>query len=463
MRLHHVIVLGGGFAGMLAGAALSPHADKVTILERDELPNGPEPRRGVPQARHAHSLWSGGARAVEALLPGTHAQLSEAGARRIEFPGEMVALAAQRWMQRQLSPREYLITCSRELLDWTIRRQVLALPNVTVCRTVAERLLGDTSRVTGVHVSEHDSSMSADLVIDATGRGSRAQQWLSELGAHVAPEVVIDSGMTYASRLFRAPLSVEEAARFPLIYIRPNPRTPSGQGATLAPIENGRWLVTLTGTRGGEPTGDERDFIPFAGKGLHSIIGDLLVNAEPLGPVHRMRSLINRRRYYERLRTWPAGFLVLGDAVATVNPVYGQGMSVAALGALELHRRTTGSALSAGATRRLQCAIGRTIDTAWTVATGQDLLVPGAIGPHPSITTRLGRRYVDRLITAFNDRPAAATAVSGLMALAGPPTRAIAPPALLAALLGPKTEPLPGPTLTPAEWRAVDIAPQYEP
>ncbi|MBT2543305.1 FAD-dependent oxidoreductase, partial [Streptomyces sp. ISL-44] len=219
MPIRQVIVLGGGLAGMLAAAALAPHAGQVTIWERDTLPEGPVSRRGAPQARHAHVLWSGGARAIEAMLPGTHVRWSQAGARRIEMPSDLVMLTAKGWVQRQppSSRRsQYMIVCSRDLLDWVVRRQVLSLANVTVRHCTAEGLLGDAGRVTGVRAAEGGTPVPADLVIDATGRGSRAPRWLSDLGAPAVPEAVVDSGLVYASRLFRAPLDADAAACFPL-------------------------------------------------------------------------------------------------------------------------------------------------------------------------------------------------------------------------------------------------------
>ncbi|MBT2543064.1 hypothetical protein J7E99_20715 [Streptomyces sp. ISL-44] len=227
----------------------------------------------------------------------------------------------------------------------------------------------------------------------------------------------------------------------------------------MLPIENGRWLVTLAGTRGGEPTSSEEDFIPFAQNLRHPLISELLTNAEPLGPVHRSHGLGNRRRYFERLRTWPEGFLVLGDAVATYNPGYGHGMSAAALATCELHRDAAQLTAPGGA-RRLQRAIGRATDAAWTVATSQDILYPQAIGPRPTPLERLAQRYFERMTTAINGRAAAANALYEVFALAAPLTRSITPPALLAALLGPKNAPSPGPPLTAAERTAMRKPPQ---
>ncbi|MFD0431247.1 NAD(P)/FAD-dependent oxidoreductase [Streptomyces zhihengii] len=175
------VVIGGGLAGMLAAAALSAHADRVTVVERDSLPDGPHSRKSLPQAHHAHLLWSGGARAIESLLPGTTDRWLAAGARRIPLPTGLVSMSALGWFRRW-PEMQFLIACSRDLLDWVVREQVVALPGVTVLqRTELLGLSGTAARVRGVRVRGEDGGereLEADLVVDASGRGSRAPEWL---------------------------------------------------------------------------------------------------------------------------------------------------------------------------------------------------------------------------------------------------------------------------------------------
>jgi 2-polyprenyl-6-methoxyphenol hydroxylase-like FAD-dependent oxidoreductase len=256
------VVLGGSLAGILAARALVGYAHTVTIIERDVLPDGPEPRRGLPQARHAHTLWSGGAHAVEDLVPGTTEQLLAAGAHRLAVTTDMVALSPQGWYRRWPESHHVLLA-GRDLLDATIRAQVLDDDRITLVeRTEVLGLEGTSAAVTGVRVRGDDGTertLAADLVVDATGRGSRAPRWLAALGLPAPARREVDSGLAYASRIYRAP----EQARsgYPIVNVQPDPRAEGrGRGAILMPIEDGQWLVTLLGTRGGEPLGGGRRF-----------------------------------------------------------------------------------------------------------------------------------------------------------------------------------------------------------
>lgn len=315
------VVLGGGLTGMLAAAVLAAHAE-VHIVERDVLPASPAPRKGLPQAQHAHLLWSGGARTIESLLPGVTQRWLSAGARRIPLPTGLVSLTAQGWLRRW-PEMQYLIACSRDLLDWGVRQQVLDHPGIRVhTRTEPVGLSGTAGHVTGVEVRDTATGdvqrLDADLVIDATGRGSAATTWLAALGLPPVTEEHVDSGLAYATRIFRAPAGTEH---WPIVNVQSDASAPvPGQTATLVPLEEARWLVTLSGTRGGQPTREADEFLPFARNVRHPIVAELIAGAEPLTDVHLSRSTVNRRRRFDLLRAWPRGFAVLGDAVATYNP-----------------------------------------------------------------------------------------------------------------------------------------------
>ncbi|MFD0384818.1 FAD-dependent monooxygenase [Streptomyces stramineus] len=281
---------------------------------------------------------SGGARAVESLLPGTVEAWVGAGARRMPLPSGIVVMGPRGWFPRRPGT-QFMMACTRDLLDGVVRERVLALPGVTLREgSEAVALLGDARKVTGVRLRDCGTDavegLDADLVIDASGRGSQAARRLTELGLPVVHEETVDSGLVYATRIFRAPPGTE---RFPVVSVQPDPRSGlPGRGATMLPVEGGRWLVTVSGTRGSEPTREAGDFEPFTRRLRHPLIADLIAGAEPLTDVHLTRSTVNRRRFFERLPSPPEGFAVLGDAVATFNPVYGQGLSVAAQCAVAL-------------------------------------------------------------------------------------------------------------------------------
>ncbi|GGR89578.1 hypothetical protein GCM10010269_30850 [Streptomyces humidus] len=459
------VVLGGSHAGMLAARALSGFADRVVVIERDVLPDGPAPRRGLPQARHAHMLWSGGVRAVEELLPGVTGALRDAGARRSPVTTDMVVLGPRGWFRRW-PESHHVILAGRDLLDATIRARVLADERIELLAgTEATGLVGDAGAVTGVRVrtrggtdgrdgsaSGPERTVPAALVVDTTGRGSRAAGWLQALGLPAVERREVDPGLAYASRLYLAP----EQARsgYPIVNVQPDPRDGRpGRAGFLLPIEDGRWIVTLNGTRGGEPTAENDDFVRFAREELrHPVIGELLERAEPLSDVSYTRATVNRRSYYERMAAWPENFAVLGDALAAYNPLYGHGLSVAAQSAVALRdavrRHGWGSA---GLSRRVQRAVARPAGGAWDLAVGQDVFYPGATENGPTLRDRLLAAYVGRLMLTATGSGRIARRVTDVTSLERGPQVLLTPTVLLAATAGPLRRPLPGPPLTPSE------------
>ncbi|MEG3626540.1 FAD-dependent oxidoreductase [Streptomyces poriticola] len=460
-RVPTAVVLGGSLAGMLAARALAPFADRVTVLERDVLSAGPAPRRCLPQARHAHQLWSGGARALEELLPGVTGRLRRQGAHRLPVTTDMVVLCPRGWYRRWEESHSMLL-CTRDLLDAEVRARVCADERVEVLeRAEAVGLAGTGAAVTGVRVRERGAAeriLPAGLVVDATGRGSRMLHWLRELGLPGPRQREVDSGLVYASRLFRAP----EAARdgFPVVNLQMDPRSwGPGRGGVLLPVEDGRWLVTLFGTRGGEPPSSSDGFAAYARRELrHPVIGELIARAEPLTGVSVTRATANRRRFYERTAHWPENLVVLGDALAALNPVYGHGMSVAAQSAAGLRsvlrRRGWGAP---GLARAAQRAAARPAGAAWDLAVGQDVFFPGAAPGGPSLRERLAAAYVDRLAHTATGNGRIARRLTDVMALERGAEVLLTPSVLVAAAAGPLAPPLNGPPLTAQERKAAEL------
>ncbi|UQA96082.1 NAD(P)/FAD-dependent oxidoreductase [Streptomyces halobius] len=411
---HLAVVLGGGFTGMLAAAALAEQAD-VIVVERDRLPRTPALPTDLPQARHAHLLATDGARLVEALLPGTLERWAAEGARRIPLPSGLVGTPRQRRLRRGRA--QHLIACSRDLLDRVIRRQVPVLPGVSVLDgTDAEQLTGTAEHVTGVRardtVTGETYRLDADLIVDATGRHSTTPARLTGLGLPAVHEEVADAGVVCATRIFRAPVGAENC---PPITVRSDTgntapgRSVPGRTATLVPIEGGRWLVTLTGAGSDRPSERADRFVPFARRLPHSVVGELIADAEPLSEVRLSRDTANRRRHYELLRSWPTGFVALGGAVAAFNPDHGQGLSLAAHGAAALrdalHRHGMDDPTLA---HGLQRSIGRLVQAPWTLATGTGLPSPspGTIRPRLPSASRLVRDTAHRVLHTATLRPA---------------------------------------------------------
>lgn len=441
-RLGSGLILGGGVAGLVAAAALIEYVDTITVVERDRLPDGPEVRKGVPQGRHLHGLQSSGVQAIDTLLPGTLESFFAAGAHRIEMPTQALFYGPHGWM-RQYPGEHFTVGTTRALAEHIVRRALLAHSHVRILEGAeATGLLGDARRVSGAHVRHRGTgereTIEADLVIDATGRGSRAPQWLSELGLPDVPATVVDAGLAYASRVVRPP---DEATgrRFPLIALQGDPRRggPARVGGMML-VEDGTWMVTLAGTRGAHPPLDEEGFLRYAQTLRHPLMSELISQGTPMSRISGFQNTANHRRHYDRLSTRPTGFLVFGDAATTFNPLYGQGVTAAALSAVTLRQELSRGPLDQEGYGRIQEAVIRATDIAWAMASNEDLRYPGAKGPAPSARRKVLQRFSDRLrITAACD-PVASQALFKALTLTTPPREVFNARTIRALLRGPR-------------------------
>jgi len=418
------VVLGGSMAGLLAARVLSERFERVHIVERDELPDGPEPRKGNPQGRHAHVLLARGLAVLERLFPGIAASLIAGGALETD-PATSTWFQCGRWKLRVPSGLRVTVQ-SRPFLEWHVRRRVAALPGVSfLCgRTATELLPGPSGgEVTGVHLSRKgapDEALSADLVLDASGRGSQAPQWLTALGFDPPREEEVGVGVGYATRLYRR---VDRAPDDLLIVYSDPPRT-RRQGV-LFPLEGDRWICSLVGWLGDHPPADDEGFLAFArtldAPDLHRAI----LEAEPLGPIAVHRIPTTRWRHYEQLRRAPRRFLVLGDARCCFNPVYAQGMTVAALEAEVLESclaEHPPESLGPAFERR----VSRVVADAWLLATGEDLRYPEAEGHRP-LATPLVNAYVSRVHRRVATDPAVLLAFHRVVNMVARPTALFRP------------------------------------
>ncbi|MBV1940802.1 FAD-dependent monooxygenase [Streptomyces sp. BV286] len=459
LRSPHAIVIGGSLTALLAAQALSDTAH-VTVIERDVLPEQPAPRKNLPQAHHVHLLWSGGADAIETLLPGTEKALAAAGARRIPLTTGMVGYSPAGWFRRW-AESHYVIGCTRDLLDVVVRDQVLKSSGERITLrqgTDVIGLEGTAAAVTGVRISGTDGieeTISADMVFDASGRGSRTPHWLKELGAPEPATRAVDPGLVYASRIYQAPAELPE--NWPIINVQADPRGDGpGKAGVILPIEGNRWLVTLSGTRGGQPTDDPADFVDFALQLRHPIVGEILARTTPLTDVTVTRTTANRRRYYEKT-AMPENLVVLGDAVAAFNPVYGHGMTVAAQSAVTLQetiqRHGWGTPRLA---QRVQKAITPHVQTAWAFATGSDVFYPGATDTGPTFGERVSARFVDRLIYTATGSGRVARDLTDVVTMEAGPHTLGRPSTLIAVAIGPLKDKLEEPPFTPEELQVLN-------
>jgi 2-polyprenyl-6-methoxyphenol hydroxylase-like FAD-dependent oxidoreductase len=406
----HAVVVGAGLAGLTAAQALSRHVERVTIVERDDLPERPSARPGVPQGRHLHVLQPGGSAALERLLPGFEAELLAAGATAVRIPEDALWMTPQGWVPRFPSRDGHVVlSASRELVEWAVRRRVFESPQILVRSGLDVRgLVVRDERVQGIDVRSRRAdraaptvTIDANVVVDASGRGSPFARWLGAAGLEAPAETVIDSDLVYASRLYRRSPGDTPGWKGALVQARP-PHEP--RAGILFPLEGNRWLLTLSAAGGDEPPGDEAGFLAFARSLRIPDIAEVVERAEPLGPIATDRRTENRWRHYERLERPPDGFLAVGDALRTFNPLYGQGMSTAVLAAETLDRclaaYLAGRRDLAGFTAGAQKELVKPSAGAWTIATGADLRYPSVEGD----TRNRLRRAVDALVVRYMDR-----------------------------------------------------------
>jgi 2-polyprenyl-6-methoxyphenol hydroxylase-like FAD-dependent oxidoreductase len=405
----HAIVVGGSVGGLLAAAALAETYTRVTVLDRDALPDEGIERRAVPQGRHAHCLLPRGCAHLESLLPGLGDEMVAAGAPTCD------ALEELRWILNghelaRASTGLRTILGSRPFLEGHVRRRVRALPGVELvphCDVLD--LVGSRGRVTGVRVARDglEQAIEADLVVCASGRSAQVPAWLDALG-HAPPRherFAVD--IRYASRRLRPAPGALGGDRIVMVGARPG----RARGLVFFAQEDDHWLLTLIGYGAGHrPPDDDAGFFDFAATVAPPDVAQAIREAEPLGPIDTMAFPASRRWRYDRLAGFPDGLLVTGDAITSFNPHYGQGVTVASAQAVAL-RDCLRKGERALARRYFAAAWGPT-DDAWRLSTGADLALPEVRGHRPP-SVRAVNRYVRRLhAVAEHDTVAAAAFVN---------------------------------------------------
>lgn len=389
---NHAIVIGASMGGLLAARALANHFQSVTVLERDAFPTADVARKGVPQGRHAHGLLARGREVIEAFFPGWTDEVVASGglfgdiANDVHWIGHGVRLMA--------APSDLSgLLASRPVLEGHVRRRLAALPGVRLIeRADVQGLITQQGRVSGVRVecAGVASDMAADLVVDAAGRGSSGLVWLKQLGFDAPAEERIEIGAGYTTRLYRRkPTDIGGKLAVVIAGSAPNWRN----GVVLAQSED-RWIVSIGGYLGDHAPTDEQTYAAYAASLTAPEVHQVVSTAEPLSDFVTYRFPASQRRRYEKLTRFPQGLLAFGDAICSFNPVYGQGMTVAAQEAAALDACLKQGI--DGLAQRFFKAAAAVADVPWDIAVGNDLRHPAVVGPRPAMV-RFINWYIGKL------------------------------------------------------------------
>lgn len=413
-------MIGASITGLLAARVLADYYDQVTVLERDTFPPPGENRKGVPQGKHIHVLLPRGQQGIEALCPGFTEDLLSQGVVQSDIDDV-------RWCMEDgyANPEPaglVILGVTRPLLEATLRSHVVALPNITIienCDVLGPTATADKQQITGLQVvrrseGKEAQTMAADLVIDASGRGSRTPAWLQELGYEAPEEEVVRVGITYATRLYRRRL--DQLNGMSGVMIPATARVP--RGGALAAQEGDRWMLTLFGYFEHQPPRDEAGYLAYAKSLVAPDIYNWMQEVEPISDIQVTKFPANQRRHYEGLSRFPGGFLVMGDAVCSFNPIYAQGISVSVMQAAVLQQcLAEGDERSAG---RFFQASAKVIDTPWMMAIGGDLQIPAVEGAR-TVQSKLMNWYIGKIQRACQNEAALFSTFQRVAALLAPP------------------------------------------
>lgn len=430
------VVLGASVAGLLSARLLADHYRQVTVVDRDVLTAADGPRRTVPQGRHIHGLLARGQQILEELFPGLTKELDALGVPVCDF-GTGLSWYFNGRAIRKTTTGLVCVSAERPLLEARVRERVRTLANVVFEERhdiTGLTASADRRRVTGVTVQPAgggpERELGADLVVDATGRGSRTPRWLRDLGYPEVPQDRVQIDLTYTTAEFAAPLPVDPIGDGAGLVCVAGPARP--RGATLVRLHD-RYALSLYGLLGDRPPTDRPGFLEFARSlpvpEIHRAVEHAEMTTDPVS----MHFPANVRHRYERLDSLPEGLLALGDAACVFNPIYAQGMTVAAIESLVLR-----SHLERGLPPRPKDFfrdLSAVLDGPWDMAVGGDLGFPGVAGRR-SLKTRMGNFYLPRLQAAAAEDGELSAAFLRAAGLVDPPTALMRPAVVSRVLRG---------------------------
>ncbi|MDQ7982018.1 FAD-dependent monooxygenase [Paraburkholderia sp. SARCC-3016] len=384
------IVIGAGIGGLAAAAALANHFGQVVVLERDELPADARPRPGAAQTRHLHVLLSGGAAALAELFPGFLTQLVAVGAQRADVGADahFELAGAPKLPRRELNI--YTWQLSRPLLEAVLREQLRKRENVQLREL--SRVIGivadENNRAAGVRFEsregKHDE-LNSTLVIDASGRGVPTLDFLKATGRPTPAETAVSADLTYGTTVYSFPAGAEPDFKQAWVH---GEAPEHGRAGFLVKRENGLWDAVLAGRLGDVPPTEDNAYLAFADSLPSEAIGTALRRGRREAPIVRFGYAQSRWRHFADVAGFPAGLLPLGDAVCSTNPVFGQGMTVAATEAVILHRLLAKAEGNSDSLESIGPAylkeMEELVKAPWSGTTALDLAYPQTKGERPA-------------------------------------------------------------------------------
>jgi 2-polyprenyl-6-methoxyphenol hydroxylase-like FAD-dependent oxidoreductase len=383
------VVVGAGMGGLPASRVLADFFEHVVVVERDTLPLDATRRVGIPQGRHTHVLLAGGQQALADLFPGFEQDLAVAGAVPLETGRDL------RFERPGFDPptRDLGLAVramSRPLIELTVRQRVKQYTNILIrehCQVQDLVATPDGGTISGLRFENNEGrseTLSADLIVEASGRGNLVNRVLQTVGRPRPEETAIEVDITYATAVFDVPDDAPTGWKAVATF---NPPGEGGADAVMFPLERDRWIVTLVGRHGEKPPSDRDGFLAYAQRLRTPTIYEAIKKAEQLGEIVRFGFPASLRRHFDRVMEFPRGLLPFADSICRFNPVYGQGMSVAAQEARLLHdllrRYATGPDPLGELAPAFFAESASLIETPWALAATPDLAHPKTVGQRP--------------------------------------------------------------------------------
>lgn len=438
------VVIGGSIAGMTAARVLSDHFAKVTIIERGEMADGLDFPKGVPQSRHPHIILIRGEQILEQHFPGIGQNLLDGGASRLNFGRDLKMRFPFGWLPNFETDLEATAT-SRRLLDYTVYRRTAQNPKISFITNSEVMSIctdDDNQRVIGVQIHNRADGrvqdVPAELVVDASGRSSKAPQWLDQLGFTPPAEQAVNAFPGYATRLYEIPENFNK--KWKTMYIMPSPPEVT-RGAIIIPMEGNLWHVTLIGMNRDNPPTDEAGFMEFARTLVSADVYEALQSAKPASPIWGYRNASNRLRRFDKMEKHLEGFVALGDAVYALNPVYGQGMTLAAIASTLLDECLIEQAelgISndfAGMAEKFQKRLTKEMAIPWQNATNEDMRWPETEGKQElDVASKMIGSYFQMVLKAMPHNAKVTEKFFRVQHMISPPTIMMQPNILISVL-----------------------------